>query len=112
MCNYYAKLTTWGEYWDVRKLGLLINRHREKSREISRNPANNWKNSIQLQKINDDRDPDTPRSSYLLLVNYEKNIKPVTDFYKKYNLLKVINGERPISQISEEISGLINSIKG
>ena len=41
---------------------------------------------------------------------YEKNIKPVTDFYKKSNLLKVVNGEAPISEINNEISGLIDGI--
>ena len=43
---------------------------------------------------------------------YEKNIKPIIDFYKETNLLKVVNGEVTISKISEEISGLIESIKG
>ena len=43
---------------------------------------------------------------------YEKNIKPVIDFYKHSNLLKVVNGEMPINQISIEISGLIEGIKG
>ena len=43
---------------------------------------------------------------------YENNIKPVIDFYKQSNLLKVVNGEASISEISDEISGLIESIKG
>ena len=43
---------------------------------------------------------------------YEKNIKPVIDFYKESNLLKVVNGETSISEITNEISGLIESIKG
>ena len=43
---------------------------------------------------------------------YEKNIEPVIDFYKQSNLLKVINGETSITQISNEISGFIDSIKG
>ena len=43
---------------------------------------------------------------------YESNIKPVIDFYKQTDLLKVINGETSISKISDEISGLIESIKG
>ena len=43
---------------------------------------------------------------------YENNIKPVINFYKQSNLLEVVNGELPISKISEEISGLINGIKG
>ena len=43
---------------------------------------------------------------------YEKNIEPVVDFYKKSNLLTVVNGERPITEISKEISALITSNKG
>ena len=43
---------------------------------------------------------------------YEKNIKPVIDFYKETNLLKVINGETSITEISSEISGLIEAIYG
>ena len=43
---------------------------------------------------------------------YENNIKPVIDFYKQTNLLKVVNGESSISEISDEISGLIEGIKG
>ena len=43
---------------------------------------------------------------------YEKNIKPVIEFYKKTNLLTVVNGEKSISEISDEISGLIEGIKG
>jgi adenylate kinase len=41
---------------------------------------------------------------------YEKNIKPVTDFYEDTNLLKVVNGETPIDQITKEISALIEGI--
>ncbi len=43
---------------------------------------------------------------------YEKNIVPVIDFYKQTNLLKVVNGETSISKISDEISGLIERMKG
>ena len=43
---------------------------------------------------------------------YEKNIKPVIDFYEETKLLKVVNGETPITQITNEISGLIEGIKG
>ena len=45
-------------------------------------------------------------------LNYETNIKPVIDFYKQSNLLKVVNGEAGISEISDEISRLIEGIKG
>ena len=43
---------------------------------------------------------------------YENNIKPVINFYKQSNLLKVVNGEGPITEISDKISGLIEGIKG
>ena len=43
---------------------------------------------------------------------YEKNIKPVIDFYQQTNLLKVVNGETSISKINDEISGLIKGLKG
>ena len=44
--------------------------------------------------------------------NYQNNIKPLIEFYKKSNLLKVVNGEAPKAEINNEISALINSIKG
>ena len=43
---------------------------------------------------------------------YEKNTEPLIEFYKKLNLLKVVNGESPITQINEEISDLIDSNEG
>ena len=41
---------------------------------------------------------------------YEKNSKPVLDFYEQSGLLKVVNGEGSISKISSEISALIEAI--
>ena len=41
---------------------------------------------------------------------YEKNIKPVIDFYKDSDLLKVVNGEGNITKISNEISDLLDGI--
>ena len=43
---------------------------------------------------------------------YEKNIEPVIEFYKQSKLLTVVNGEKPITEISDEISGLIEGFKG
>ena len=34
------------------------------------------------------------------------------EFYKKLNLLKVVNGESKINEINNEISGLIDAIEG
>ena len=41
---------------------------------------------------------------------YEKTTEPVIDYYKKLNLLKVIDGERSIDQINKEISDIISLI--
>ena len=44
--------------------------------------------------------------------NYENNIKPVVNYYKQFDLLQEVNGEASITEISDKISGLIDSIKG
>ena len=61
-----------------------------------------------LQKRSDD----TLDISISRYKTYETNIKPVIDFYEESKLLKVVNGETSISEITNEISGLIESIKG
>ena len=61
-----------------------------------------------LEKREDDKD----EIAIKRYETYEKNIDPVINFYKQTNLLKVVNGEATIPEISEEIGGLINSIKG
>ena len=61
-----------------------------------------------LEKRADDKD----EIAIKRFETYEKNIKSVIDFYKKSKLLKEVNGEASISEINDEISGLINSIKG
>ena len=43
---------------------------------------------------------------------YEKSSEPVMNYYKRSNLLKVVNGEATISEINSEISRLIDTIKG
>ena len=43
---------------------------------------------------------------------YEQSSEPVINYYKQSKLLNVVNGEKSISQISDEISRLIDSIKG
>ena len=42
---------------------------------------------------------------------YEKSTEPVIEYYKKMNLLKVIDGERSIDQINKEISDLMAVIE-
>ena len=58
------------------------------------------------------RDDDSEEIAIKRYETYKKNIKPVIDFYKQSNLLKDVNGESSIIEINNEISALIESIKG
>jgi len=70
------------------------------------------KKRILERKILEKRKDDNEEIAIKRFETYENNIKPVIDFYKQSNLLKVINGEAAIPEISDEISGLIEGIKG
>ena len=59
-----------------------------------------------LEKRTDD-DQDIAIKRY---ETYEKSTEPVIEYYKKLNLLKVIDGERSIDQINKEISDIISLI--
>ena len=58
------------------------------------------------------RSDDTLEIAVKRFQTYETNTAPLIEFYKKLNLLKVVNGESSITQINEEISGLIDTIEG
>ena len=67
---------------------------------------------ISERKNLEKREDDNEKIAIKRFQTYEEKIKPVIEFYKQSKLLKVVNGERQISEISDEISGLIESIKG
>ena len=69
------------------------------------------KKRILERKILEKREDDNEEIAIKRYLTYENNIKPVIDFYKQSNLLNVVNGETSISEISDEISGLIESMK-
>jgi len=73
---------------------------------------NTIKKRISERKKLEKRADDNEETAIKRYLTYESNIKPVIDFYKKSNLLKVVNGEASITEISTEISGLIESNKG
>ena len=56
------------------------------------------------------RSDDTLEVSITRYETYEKNIKPVIDYYKETDLLRVVNGDTSISEITDKISGLIEGI--
>ena len=70
------------------------------------------KKRISERKNLEKREDDKEKIAIKRFETYEEKIKPVIEFYKQSKLLKVVNGERQISEISDEISGLIESIKG
>ena len=70
------------------------------------------KKRILERKNLEKREDDNEEIAIKRYKTYEDNIKPVIDFYKQSNLLKEVNGEASINEISDEISGLIDGIKG
>ena len=73
---------------------------------------NSIKKRISQRKNLEKRSDDNENIAIKRFNDYEKNIKPVIDYYKQSKLLKEINGEAAITEISDEISGLIGGIKG
>ena len=70
------------------------------------------KKRISERKKLEKRDDDNEEIAIKRYKTYEENIKPVIDFYKQTDLLKEVNAEASITEINDEIRGLIDSIKG
>ena len=70
------------------------------------------KKRILERKTIEQRTDDSEQIAIKRYEMYEENIEPVINFYKQSNLLTVVNGEKPIAEISDEISGLIEGNKG
>ena len=68
------------------------------------------KKRISERKSLEKRSDDNENIAVKRFETYEKSIEPVIEYYKKLNLLKVIDGERNIDQISNEISDIISPI--
>ena len=68
------------------------------------------KKRISERQAIENRPDDTADVAIKRYKTYEKSTEPVIEYYKKLNLLKVINGERSIDQINKEISDIIDLI--
>ena len=68
------------------------------------------KKRISERKIVEKRPDDNEDVAIKRYKTYEKSTEPVIEYYKKLNLLKVIDGERSIDQINKEISDIISLI--
>jgi len=67
------------------------------------------KKRISERKILEKRKDDEEAIAIKRYETYEENIKPVIDFYKRSNLLRVVNGEGSIAEINSEIRALIEA---
>ena len=68
------------------------------------------KQRISERKNLEKRSDDNEETAIKRYETYEKNSKPVIDFYQHSGLLRVINGERSITEINSEISAIIEAI--
>ena len=70
------------------------------------------KKRISQRQSLEKREDDNEETAIKRFQTYENNMSPIIEFYKKLNLLKEVNGESKISEINEEIRGLIDAIEG
>ena len=68
------------------------------------------KKRILERRFLEKRDDDSEKIAVKRYKTYEKSTEPIIEYYKKMNLLKMIDGERPIDQINKEISDIIDLI--
>ena len=68
------------------------------------------KKRISERKSLEKRPDDSDEIAIKRYKTYERSTEPVIDYYKRLNLLKVIDGERSIDQINKEISDIITLI--
>ena len=96
----------------VKNLDSLLNKYDQKIDIVLKLSVSlkTIKKRILERKNLEQRMDDSEKIAIKRFMTYENNIKPVIDFYKKSNLLKVVDGETSISKISSEISGLIETI--
>ena len=98
----------------AKNLDFLLNKYDQKIDLVLKLSVNLKiiKKRISERKNLEKREDDTQEIAVRRFETYENNIKPVIDFYKQSNLLHIVNGEAPITEISNEIGGLIKGIKG
>ena len=98
----------------AKKLDSLLNESNQKISIV-------LKLSVSLQTIKkrilerknlENRIDDSEKIAVKRFKMYEENIKPVIEYYRKSNLLRLVNGEDSIAKINNQISDLIEGIKG
>ena len=98
----------------AKNLDNLLIKHKQKINIVLKLSVSleSVKKRILERKIQENRADDNEEIAIKRYKTYEKSSEPVINYYKQSNLVKVVNGEAKISEISTEISGLIDAIKG
>ena len=93
-------------------LSNLLNKYKQKIDIVLKLSVSleTLKGRISERQILEKRPDDNQDVAIKRYKTYEKSTEPVIEFYKKLNLLKVIDGERSIDQINKEISDIISLI--
>ena len=96
----------------ARNLDYLLNKYKQKINVVLKLSVSlsTVKKRILERKNQENRTDDSEEIAIKRYENYEKSSKPVLSYYNQSNLLKVINGEGSISEINNEISGIIEAI--
>ena len=115
--NYKNRLIFDGYPWNLIQAKNLENLLKKKGQKINivlklSVSLETIKKRILERKNLEKRADDNEKIAIKRFKDYENNIKPVIDFYKKSNLLKEVNGEGSITEISNEISGIIDQHEG
>ena len=98
----------------AKNLDILLNNHKQKLDIVLKLNVSleTIKKRILERKSIEKRADDNEKIAIKRFETYEQSSEPVINYYKQSKLLNVVNGEKSISQISDEISRLIDSIKG
>ena len=96
----------------AKTLNELLNKYDQKINLVLRLSVSleTIKKRISERRTLEKRADDSEEIAIKRYKTYEKSTEPVIEYYKKLNLLKVIDGERSIDQINKEISDIITLI--
>ena len=96
----------------ARNLDYLLNKYKQKINIVLKLSVSleTIKKRILERRSLEKRPDDSEDIAVKRYKTYEKSTEPVIGYYKKLDLLRVIDGERSIEQINKEISDIIDFI--
>ena len=96
----------------AKNLDYLLNKYKQKIDIVLKLSVSleTIKKRILERRKQENRIDDNEEVAVKRYQTYERSIEPVIEYYKKLNLLKIVDGEQPINQINSEISDIISLI--